>query len=1248
MAIATEPGTDAIYSLAHRWIAETMETQASLVSDEHVWTPGNLDALYRHFIEQPDLTKNKPYMEKLRGQLEGAPPEVVQLMAEVHVVHFLIIWPGAMSGAKKVADVETILSWMPVPPALPADVREAMGSGLVNPGQWVLTRRDLHIAWLIRFSQHWLSLPPTDRQEAIRDPWVLRAMASEVPSESDSAASHALLHLVHPDTFERVTSDNHRAKILARFGDPDSDDDLDRQLLAARSALVATWGEDFEWYDPGLRPLWDKDLRKWSKFLRWAERLHALPTFDEDERDYKLAVAADVQRARSAFDARGDDWFALLTSALSSSNLLLWRSRSEFLTWGEGDREGLIQALTAIWGGESDPADRLATFVDALPDDVLTTPGEQLNIGSVLLMADGAEQNPPAKVSAFRQAWALSGWSGPGRQDGSESETVYAAALTFCDELVRSSADWPYPLRDRLDAQSVVWYLVKVSKRPEGWSEEDWASFEKFVSGVASEDEEGDEPPVDPVGPGPHLPPVSFTPETDRRRQRYAPIQAAWAADDAAQRVHGEEAALSDEVRPMVADLLEGLAEDPDVQRLITAMGQGPFPRFMRRGSHRTFLAHARNRAGESGAQLSAVVREAYTAPTDLKDARRRIALIHGEVHSIDGVGASQRGMVPLAVSAYWALQDPSKWPALWASTEQPLHRVGWLEQQDDPADRYEAYYRLLTSLDDDLRALVPCISWWGDGGVVGVDPLAAERCQQNVALARQFYDNDRQYPDQSAQTTATTNARALVGDFALVARSLAEVVADGIGRKVADAPPRPRYGSDRPFRHDGFAAWRLVEEETQPSVRLWAVGDRTVVGLHPGYGDGDWMAESASRIRGRLPEGFGFFDIVTGRGRYDLVPRNGPDPHGEYLVGREVPPDEVIGSAVADTMRTATEALAPLVDLLKPPSETQDREDVEHQDTDIDHIEAAATELLIDREDLDKIVDLMADESGLRQVVFYGPPGTGKTFVAQRLARALAGENADRWGVVQFHPATSYEDFIEGLRPKVVEGQVTYELVAGPLVRMAERAAEDPAHDHVLVIDEINRANLPKVLGEMLFLLEYRSTPVQPLYRGGEVFTLPPNLKIIGTMNTADRSIALIDAAMRRRFHFVGFFPHQEPTRSLLRRWLEANGRPVEVADFVEAVNEELAPLLGEHLLLGPSFFMKEDLSEGGLRRIWDHNVFPFLEDQLWGREAELAEWRWEAVRSRVRATIGAEGAAADLDGAPDGAATEAAGQKP
>ena len=190
-----------------------------------------------------------------------------------------------------------------------------------------------------------------------------------------------------------------------------------------------------------------------------------------------------------------------------------------------------------------------------------------------------------------------------------------------------------------------------------------------------------------------------------------------------------------------------------------------------------------------------------------------------------------------------------------------------------------------------------------------------------------------------------------------------------------------------------------------------------------------------------------------------------------------------------------------------------------------------------------------------------------------------------------------------------------------------------------MLVIDEINRANLPKVFGELLFLMEDRKEPARTLYRPEEPFTLPENLWFVGTMNTADRSIALIDAAMRRRFHFVPFFPHDGPMKDLLRSWLTDRSGRLGVADLLDEVNKELLDLVGEHLLIGPSHFMKTDLSDRALERIWTYNIFPLIEEQFWGDRTAIDRWRWDQVRKRFAGTL-AKTSAAEADSDEPGAA--------
>src|SRR5262249_13843109 len=159
------------------------------------------------------------------------------------------------------------------------------------------------------------------------------------------------------------------------------------------------------------------------------------------------------------------------------------------------------------------------------------------------------------------------------------------------------------------------------------------------------------------------------------------------------------------------------------------------------------------------------------------------------------------------------------------------------------------------------------------------------------------------------------------------------------------------------------------------------------------------------------------------------------------------------------------------------------------------------------------------------RQLILQGVPGTGKTHVAKCLARLLTRDHSDCIRLVQFHPSYTYEEFVEGIRARNVESngrtEVIYPVEDGVLCAFAAQAASRPSEPHVLVIDEFNRGNLPRIFGELLYLLEYRDQEVTLPY-SKRPFRLPDNLFVLATMNTADRSAVALDQALRRRFSFV------------------------------------------------------------------------------------------------------------------------------
>jgi predicted RNA-binding protein with PUA-like domain len=285
------------------------------------------------------------------------------------------------------------------------------------------------------------------------------------------------------------------------------------------------------------------------------------------------------------------------------------------------------------------------------------------------------------------------------------------------------------------------------------------------------------------------------------------------------------------------------------------------------------------------------------------------------------------------------------------------------------------------------------------------------------------------------------------------------------------------------------------------------------------------------------------------------------------------------------------------------------------------DVTDTVAANVFLPKAWLDGIVGLLRAK---RQLIFYGPPGTGKTFVAQELAKDIVRDGGNL-SLVQFHPSYSYEDFFEGYRPFELDGGagLGYRLTHGPLRRLADDAAANPSRPYILIVDEINRGNVPKIFGELLFLLEYRDKKIALQYSPEEPFSLPQNLFVIGTMNTVDRSIALVDAALRRRFYFVPFLPNEPPVSGVLPGWLAHHGHiDDEPARLLATLN---AAIGDQEIAIGPSYFMGANGAVPDLNQVWEHAIEPLLEEHYYGTGVSVRnEFGLAALRKKLTADEG------------------------
>ena len=256
------------------------------------------------------------------------------------------------------------------------------------------------------------------------------------------------------------------------------------------------------------------------------------------------------------------------------------------------------------------------------------------------------------------------------------------------------------------------------------------------------------------------------------------------------------------------------------------------------------------------------------------------------------------------------------------------------------------------------------------------------------------------------------------------------------------------------------------------------------------------------------------------------------------------------------------------------------------------------------------------------KNIILQGAPGVGKTYTAKRLAYSLIGEkNAERVKMVQFHQSYSYEDFIMGFRPS----DIGFELRKGTFYNFCKRAELDAVNDYFFIIDEINRGNLSKIFGELFMLLENdkRGASLQLVY-SDEKFSIPDNLYIIGMMNTADRSLAMLDYALRRRFAFFELKPGFETDGFKSYQLTINNSKLNNLITCIKNLNYAIATdeSLGEGFCIGHSYFCNltpESVNDQVISNIVEYELIPLLKEYWFDEPTLVREWS-ESLRSTIK----------------------------
>ena len=338
---------------------------------------------------------------------------------------------------------------------------------------------------------------------ALQDPKKFVETLDRLDDQGAVTQRHALEHLIFPDTFPPIVSRDHRALVLQTWADlvgpADSPEPMQMAALMNRLEPNVRWGEheSVNVYRPPYVWQWHEPGSSWTTFHAWGQRLLQDIDLDRDEREYKEAIAARGQEAAAALAAGSPEWPALLKRAFTKdNNLVAWQVQQPFLQWVEDQPDDAGAALRTLWDHpEPITIDR---FLDQVPEEAARGMGARLSIASFLLSAADPPRFPQWRASAVDTAYRLTGLGKP--QPPATAGERYDQFLTFLDQVCETGARMGVGLRDRLDAQSLTWALVKYEPR-EDWTEAERQAFIAWRSGKGTLPPE----PSETILPSPRL-----------------------------------------------------------------------------------------------------------------------------------------------------------------------------------------------------------------------------------------------------------------------------------------------------------------------------------------------------------------------------------------------------------------------------------------------------------------------------------------------------------------------------------------------------------------------------------------------------------------------------------------------------------------------------------------------------------------------------------------------------------------------